>query len=232
MNALISVSMRIIVLVVIVFTIITVAKAQSTSIWLEAECGSVGSLWNKPTDPNASNSRYVTIQPGNNSTTSPPTNTAGHITFTFNVSQSGTYRLNARVLGPTANDDSFWVRMDGGSWVMWNNWFTSVWAWKQFPNTFNLGAGSHTLTIAFREDGAQLDKINLTTSTSLPTGLGSTATNLCSAATLSVSPTTINLAAAANSSGSFNVTSNTNWTITANQSWLTVSPSSGSNNGT
>src|SRR4030095_6882719 len=81
-------------------------------------------------------------------------------------------------------------------------------------------------------DGAQLDKINLTTSTSLPTGLGSTASNLCSAATLSVSPTTVNVGAAANSTGAFNITSNTGWTVTDNQPWLTVSPTSGANNGT
>src|SRR4030095_13826993 len=122
MNALLPVSMRTIVQAVVVLTLFTtVANAQSTSIWLEAECASVGSLWNKPTDASASNSRYVTIQAGNNSTASPPTNTAGHITFPFSVSQSGTYTLFARVLGQTANDDSFWVRMDGGSWVMWNN---------------------------------------------------------------------------------------------------------------
>lgn len=171
--------MRTIIFAVVVLTLFT-SVADAQSIWLEAECASAGSLWNKPTDANASNSRYVVIQPGNNSTASAPTNTAGHITFPFSLSQSGTYRLNARVLGPTANDDSFWVRMDGGSWVMWNNWFTTSWTWRQFPNTFTLSAGSHTLTIAFREDGAQLDKINLTTFTTLPTGLGSTASNLCS----------------------------------------------------
>ena len=54
--------------------------------------------------------------------------------------------------------------MDGGAWVMWNNWWTTSWTWAQFPNTFNLSAGSHTLTFAFREDGARLDKINLSTS--------------------------------------------------------------------
>jgi hypothetical protein len=234
MKALISVSKRTIVVAVVVLTLLSaVAEAQSTSIWMEAECASVGSLWNKPTDANASNSRYVTIQSGNNSTASAPTNTAGHIIFPFSVSQSGTYRLFARVLGQTANDDSYWVRMDGGSWVMWNNWWTTVWAWRQFPNTFNLSAGTHTLTFAFREDGAQLDKINITTSSALPTGTGSTASNLCSGGTtLSVSPATVNVAAAANSTGTFNITSNTSWTVTDNQSWLTVSPTSGSNNGT
>src|SRR5262249_60884558 len=54
------------------------------------------------------------------------------------------------------------------------------WTWVQFPNTFNLSTGSHTLTFAFREDGAQLDKVNLPTSPTAPTGTGSTASNLCS----------------------------------------------------
>jgi hypothetical protein len=208
-----------------------VAHAQS-SISLEAECAPAGSLWNAPTDSNASNARYVTIQPGNNSTASAPANTAGHITFALNTSQSGTYFLHARVLGPTPDDDSFWVRMDGGAWVMWNNWFTTSWAWRQFPNAFNLNAGNHTLTFAFREDGAQLDKLSFSTSATLPTGTGSPASNCSGGTTLSVSPTSVNVAAAANSTGTFSVTSNASWTVNDDQPWLTVSPASGSNNGT
>src|SRR5262245_40843474 len=203
------------------------------SVWLEAECGSLGSLWNTPSDGAASEGRYLTIQSGNNSTGGAPTNSAGYADFPFSVSQSGTYRIFARVLTPTANDDSWWVRMDGGSWVMWNNIVATSWTWAQFPNTFNLSAGSHTLTFAYREDGAQLDKINITTSTTAPTGAGSTASNHCSTvATLSVAPSAVNVAAAANSAGTFDITSNTSWTVTDNQSWLTVSPTSGSNNGT
>jgi hypothetical protein len=49
---------------------------------------------------------------------------------------------------------------------------------------------------------------------------------------LSVSPTSVSVAAAANSTGTFNITSNTSWTVSSNQTWLTVSPTSGSNNGT
>jgi hypothetical protein len=234
MNTLVSVFHRTIVPAVVVLTLFAaVANAQSTSIWLEAECASVGSLWNKPADVNASNSSYVVIQPGNNSTSSAPTNSAGYINFSFSVSQSGTYRVFARVLTPTANDDSWWVRMDGGSWITWNNIAATSWTWAQFTNTFNLSAGSHTLTFAYREDGAQLDKINITTSTTAPTGAGSTSSNLCSTgATLSVAPSAVNVAAAANSAGTFNITSNASWTVTDNQSWLTVSPTSDSNNGT
>ena len=208
------------------------AHAQTATVWLEAECASVGSLWNRSNDSNASNSQYVVIQPGNNSTASAPTNTAGHITFPINVTQAGTYTLFARVLGQTANDDSYWVQMDGGTWIMWNNWWTTAWTWRQFPNTFNLSAGTHTLTFAFREDGAQLDKLSLSTSSALPSGTGSPASNCSGGPTLSVSPTTVNVAAAANSTGTFNISSNTNWTVADDQAWLTVSPASGSNNAT
>ncbi|MET0535967.1 MAG: BACON domain-containing carbohydrate-binding protein [Steroidobacter sp.] len=232
MNISTVVSGRTILPALVLFLFTALAHAQSATIWLEAECASVGSLWNRPTDGNASNTQYVVIQPGNNSTASAPTNTAGHITFPINVTQSGTYTLFARVLGQTADDDSYWVSMDGGTWVMWNNWWTTAWTWRQFPNTFNLSAGNHTLTFAFREDGAQLDKLSLSTSATLPTGTGSAASNCSGGTTLSVSPTTVTVAAAANSSGTFNVASNTSWTVADNQTWLSVNPASGANNAT
>ena len=47
---------------------------------------------------------------------------------------------------------------------------------------------------------------------------------------LTVSPTSLSLASGA-SSGTVSVTSNTSWTVTDNQTWITVSPTSGSNNG-
>lgn len=231
MNLAVSACQRAIVPAVVVLALLT-AVANAQSIWLEAECGTVGTLWNKPTDANASNSQFITVQPGNNSTASAPTNTAGFATFPLNISQAGTYFLMARVLGVTANDDSFWVRMDGGAWVMWNNWFTGTWAWKQFPNTFSLTAGSHTLTFAYREDGAQLDKIEVSTSSAVPTGTGQAASNCATGTILSVSPTALTVGAAANSMGTFTITSNTSWTAASNQTWLTVNPTAGSNNGT
>jgi len=231
MNALVA-GFRRMVAPALVVSLLTVAAHAQTSVWNEAECASAGSLWSKPTDSTASNSQYVTIQAGQNSTANAPTNTAGFIDFPFTVGSSGTYRLFARMLGPTANDDSFWVRMDGGTWVMWNNWWNPAWVWVQFPNTFNLGAGSHVLTFAYREDGARLDKINITTSATAPTGTGSPATNCTTQTTLSVSPNAVSVAAAANSTGTFSIASNASWTVSDDQSWLTVSPTSGSNNAT
>jgi hypothetical protein len=104
--------------------------------------------------------------------------------------------------------------------------------WVQFPNSFNLNAGSHTLTIAYREDGARLDKLNINTSAALPSGTGGAASNCTSGTTLSVSPATVNVAAAANSTGTFSLSSNSSWTVSDDQAWLTVSPASGSGNAT
>jgi hypothetical protein len=50
--------------------------------------------------------------------------------------------------------------------------------------------------------------------------------------TLSVSTNTLNVASANGSTATFNVTSNTSWTAASNQTWLAVSPTSGSGNGT
>ena len=49
--------------------------------------------------------------------------------------------------------------------------------------------------------------------------------------TLSVSPASLNFAASGEQN-TFSVTSNTDWAVSSNVSWLTVSPASGSNNGT
>jgi O-glycosyl hydrolase len=154
----------------------TTTSGGSTDVWLEAECGNVGSLWNIVSDSSASGGQYVTIQSGNNSTGSAPSSSSGHITYDFSVSSSGTCNLYARVITPNGNDDSFWVRMDGGSWYQWNNIGpTSSWAWYQCQS-YSLSSGSHTLTIAYREDGARLDKLYIGTS-GTPSGTGGTATN-------------------------------------------------------
>jgi arabinoxylan arabinofuranohydrolase len=144
-------------------TTIHVTVGSGSGIWLEAECGTVGSLWNVETDNNASHDEYVTIQSGNNSTDAAPTGASGLLSFTFDISAGGTYTLYVRVICPSADDDSFWLKMDDGSFVMWNGIDgSSSWTWTSYPSTYDLNAGSHTLTIGYREDGARLDKLWIT----------------------------------------------------------------------
>ena len=108
---------------------------------------------------------------GTNSTAAAPAN--GWSTFTFNAPVAGTYRLWARILTPTTSVDSYWVRMDTGTWTTWDMPELTSWGWSQFATTYTLTAGSHTLRFAYREGGAKLDKVLLTTSTTYtPTGVG------------------------------------------------------------
>ncbi len=162
--------------------VITVEEGvvASTEVWLEAECGTVGSLWNTGLDGSASNGAYITIQSGNNSTDNAPINSAGHVSFNVNLSESGDYTLWARVIAPSPSDDSYWVQIDGGAWVMWNGIApgSTTWTWDEV-SVSNLNAGSHTITIAYREDGTSLDKLYLSNTGTTPTGSGTIASNNC-----------------------------------------------------
>lgn len=153
----------------------------SEKIWIEAESGTRGSLWNTTADGTASGGSFITIQPGNNSTTTAPGAT-GQATYSFTVATAGTFKIWGRVIAPSGNDDSFWVKVDSGAWIPWNNIARSTaWTWDEVHNsnagdtlmTYNLSAGSHTLTIAYREDGAKIDRILVTSDAAYtPSGPG------------------------------------------------------------
>ncbi len=154
---------------------------QGEDIWIEAECGVIGANWNIESLADASEGTYVTIRPGLNSYGAAPASTSGHVSYTFTAADARTYQVYARVRASNYSNDSFWVRIDGGPWSQWNvvplagNGF----AWRQvsvLSPSFTAGS-THTLDIAYREDGADLDKLYLTTSGTAPTGLGEMATN-------------------------------------------------------
>jgi hypothetical protein len=131
-------------------------------------------------DTSASGGVHIAVAPGTSTAGSPPSN--GRSTITFSVAQAGTYRIWGRVIAPTDADDSFWVRVDSGAWTNWNNIpLGSSWHWDDVHNgasgntlvTYGLAAGSHTLAIAYREDGARLDKVLITNDAAfVPTGAG------------------------------------------------------------
>jgi hypothetical protein len=164
----------------IYFDNMVIGGGDSNDVWLEAECGNVGSLWETSSDSGASNGEYVAIQPGNNSTDSAPDDSSGHITYGFDAIDSGTYTVWGRVIAPTTDDNAFWVKMDSGTWLSWDDIQPSTsWTWFAI-DTFALAEGGHTFIVAYNKDGAQLDKLFITISDTIPTGLGGPATN-CSA---------------------------------------------------
>lgn len=156
-------------------------STANNKVMLEAECGTVGSLFSVASDATASNSTYATVKAGNNSTASAPTDATGWITLPFSVGQTGTYAIWFRTECPDANGDSFWVKMDNGSFAMWNSIpVSAAWQWNKFATTYSLTTtGNHTLIIGYREDGAKLDKIYITSAGDTPSGSGSTASNIC-----------------------------------------------------
>lgn len=160
---------------------------KNTNLWLEAECGQVGSTWEVPDDGNASNGQYVMTPAGTESLAEASADTADHIIFNFHASEAGSYKLWGRVITPTANDDSYWIKMDDDTtWAMWNSIpGGSTWHWAivfdqsngSQEMTYDLDTGYHTLSICYREDGAKLDKLLLTNTGSTPSETGDAATN-------------------------------------------------------
>lgn len=151
---------------------------DAVSFSLEAECASVGDEWVVVSDAGASNGRYLTPKVGVGSVESAPADSKGYVSIPFTVKEAGDYALFARLDCPSADDDSFWVSMDGQDFVMRNGLGTTGWQWVTVER-YSLEAGDHTFTIGYREDGLKLDKLSLTNFIFPPDGLGTSAENLC-----------------------------------------------------
>lgn len=104
--------------------------------------------------------------------TPPPDASAdGIAVYMFNVRRSHDFRVWGRVITPSLDEDSFWLRFDDGAWIQWNDIaHLDQWHWvdvRPFEQRtdrylFPLAAGHHTLRIAYRELGAKLDKLVFT----------------------------------------------------------------------
>lgn len=160
--------------------------SDCANFFLEAECGFPGGNWDRGSDVEASNGDFLTISPGLNSIAAPPTGADDLVRFTVTVTSAGLYRLLARVYSANGADDSFWVRIDGGTWYNWNDWNTaSTWQWLPITDNdngntlvkFSLTAGVHTIDFGYREDGARLDKLHLTINGTTPVGEGEESIN-------------------------------------------------------
>lgn len=109
------------------------------------------------------------VEPGNNSIDAPPA--TGRARYDFTVSTAATYKFWAIVVAPSAADDSFWVRIDDGTWFKWNNIRPQEpYNWDDINNSdmggqpvlLPLTAGSHSIEFAYREDGAGLRRLLVT----------------------------------------------------------------------
>ena len=151
--------------------------AGSQIICFEPECATIGVNWNINKDAGASGGYYVMVRPDIESSVAvAPTKSEDHIVISFTAEKDATCYLFGRLNCPTADDDSYWISMDDGQFVMANGLGTNGWEWVRITR-HELTAGKHTVTIAYRENGARLDKVCISSYPYAPEGMGKDAEN-------------------------------------------------------
>lgn len=126
-------------------------------------------------DTTAGNGKYIRVQYGTADSYSSMPN-PGYAEYSFNLSVSGNVDiwLKARSCGSDGDslieNDSFWIDLttDNTLPLKWNGGIkTTDWQWYRVCSK-TLRSGSHTLRIAYRETGAFLDQLMITTSGASP----------------------------------------------------------------
>ncbi len=148
-------------------------EAAREEVWIEAEAADtlVSPMRIYSDREDASGGQYIATF-GDSSSGDPPDN-GGVAHYTVRLA-GGTYRIIGRVIAPTGNDDSFWVRFQGATtntlnhesgWICWG--LETGADWHEVPVQsmddenatvlFTVEPGLYNLEIAYREDGALLD---------------------------------------------------------------------------
>ena len=145
------------------------------SLFIEAEEYTLTGAFAIGSDAAASGGQYIHVPDGfgNGGGTSPaPLGEANRAIFTFDVVQSGNYRIRGGVYTPPSNgsngNDSFFVRVDGGVSYLWDVLVNTGYQ-VDFVGDRNgadpveifLGVGQHTVEVLLREDGTRLDNLEL-----------------------------------------------------------------------
>ncbi|MDF9799701.1 parallel beta-helix repeat protein [Catalinimonas alkaloidigena] len=154
------------------------APADETGVWLEAECAStLGDKWQRLSGSSASSGSYISIKDGHNSTSSAPSASQDIASFSFNTATAGSHKLFGRIMAESGGDNSFYVRINGGSWDQWSVKPQSGFVWHSYSDPVELKAGTNTIEVSYREDGTLLDKFFISMDGSTPSGTGSAAIN-------------------------------------------------------
>ncbi|MBP2833219.1 T9SS type A sorting domain-containing protein [Aquimarina sp. U1-2] len=128
---------------------------------MEAENGKLGRYWQTHSNASASGNLYIQISEAYNQYGDVPTDTSvGAVTsYDFTSVSEDNFRFWFRTLNVGDTDDSFFWRIDDGTWIR-ENGRSGVGSWHATDNSAvdNLSQGQHTLQIAYRENGMRLDK--------------------------------------------------------------------------
>ena len=131
----------------------TTAPAVAQPVVVEAESAAVTSPMAVRTDGAAQGGRYVSQTSGS---------TAGKVTAQLTVRTAGRYAVALRVQAPNSSSDSFVVKVGSGSSTTWNLGIRTSWTWVTGQTIVQLPAGTTTVVVTNRENGARLDAVRLT----------------------------------------------------------------------
>lgn len=149
-----------------------IAVPAGRSVVWEAESGWVTAPMEIGKDGKASGGHFVWMpgEPGQKGGSA-----SGSVTWKLQVAQAGDYYLWGRVLSPTPDDDSFYVRLyrAGEELLPQAEWQVGVhpgWTWApvalgrpgRTPTPLKLPAGEVRLQLRVREDGTRIDRLFLT----------------------------------------------------------------------
>ncbi len=158
--------------------------APLTEVFLEAEAAdTLGANWQTYDDPAASGGKHIGSNVGDGDHLDAAPGPEWVAAYNFTVA-TGVYKIVARIMAPTVDDDSLWVRIVGAAgqtcedpdqpgtgWVRFNEMEPAgQWVWDEVHSSDHIGevvnwtlaAGDYTLEIAKREDGALIDTVLIT----------------------------------------------------------------------
>ena len=143
----------------------------------EAESANpLGTAWNIGNSGKAIGGEY--IESSLSSIETPPDD-SGYAIFNFNIEESDEYEIWGKVQALSENTDAFWVKVNDGEFMKWDNLESNafLWYWVEFHSTvgemdrgqsYFLEAGQHTVTIAYNEANTKIDRIAISSADRSP----------------------------------------------------------------
>jgi hypothetical protein len=155
-----------------------------------------------------------------------PTHASQQLLVNFGTAPGLMVTPNSLTIAETANSTNTFEIISNTSWTASSNQ-----SWLKLSSASGSGISSITLTAAVNPSAITRSA----TVTVKGNGLSAqtiTVTQDAAAPVVTVSSKALSIGSAANSTKKFNITSNTSWTVTSDQNWLTIDKPTGSNNST
>jgi len=149
----------------------------TAAIYLETECATMGDNIDILEDGVASNGAYVAVKE-DMASAGEPADSADIVYIPFSVDSTGPYQLYARVKFRSLSTNAIWVQMDDHGFFQFEGQVTGNWQWL-FLAAGELEEGEHTVSVAFTEEDAKIDKLLIGNYLYAPSDAGSEADNLC-----------------------------------------------------